>query len=160
MSFELLVRPAACVPVLKTPSTLAAHATQDGEAAIEWGSGPLATAAREATVSGPYTGDDGNSVNPPFDWQEGLSDILYPGDPGYPFSPGDPNYGLGVVIPPDWSPDEETPTYVLDEKERKSHTIRITSAANPSDYVDVEVIDTVAFDSPFGTIVLRFNNPK
>jgi hypothetical protein len=160
MTFEILVRPATAVSVLKPASTAVVPESADDEAVLEWGSGPLATAPRAATESGPTTGSDGGSVNPPFDWQEGLSNILYPGDPGYPLQPGDDGFGLGVEVPPGWTPPEGTPEFVLDEKARKSRTVRITSQTDPANHVDVEVIDAIAFESRIGTIVLRFTNSR
>jgi hypothetical protein len=160
MSFEILVRPAAAVPVLKPGSMIVIPRTEDDEAVLEWGSGPLATAPRTATESGPATASDGGSVNPPFDWQEGLSNILYPGDSGYPLQPGDDGFGLGVEVPPGWTPQEGTPEFVLDEKARKTRTVRITSPTDPANHVDVEVIDAIAFESQIGTIVMRFTNSR
>ena len=65
--------------------------------------------------------------------------------------------GIGPQEPP---PDENVPTFYLDEVSRATHTVRITQQDNPDNWVDVEVIDQLTLSGPAGYYVFRFSNPQ
>jgi hypothetical protein len=126
MTFEILVRPATAVPVLKQGGTPITPTSGDDEAVIEWGRGPLGMVERSATLRSTYTSGPG------FDWEDNFPDT-----------------------PP---PDEEKPEFVFDEISRKTHVVRVSNPTNPENYVDVSVIDVIAFEGPNGIYIFRFTN--
>lgn len=121
MSFEVVVRPAGIVAVLKEKPNQQPIATQDDEAYIEWGRGSL------------------NLVD-----QSTAGDITFNWEDQFPETPEDP----------------QTPTFVFDEVARQTHVVRITQDGKPENYVDVEVIDAIAFNGPSGVYVYRFSNQQ
>ena len=62
MSIEILVRPASAVSVLKNQAVQPATASEDNEALIEWGNGPLGLAERTNVYD---TWDGGGGVSGP-----------------------------------------------------------------------------------------------
>ena len=64
MSIEIVVRPASAVPVLKNQSVKPAIASEDNEAVIEWGNGPLGVAER-TSVYDSYDGGGGGGGSGP-----------------------------------------------------------------------------------------------
>ena len=58
---------------------------------------------------------------------------------------------------PEMDPPVE-PTFLFDEVARMTHVVRITQAGTPENYVDVDVIDAIAFKGPGGTYIYRFTN--
>lgn len=54
----------------------------------------------------------------------------------------------------------EKPIFRWNEVQRQSHSVRITQAGKPENYVDVEVVDAIAFDTGSAYVVLTFTNPK
>lgn len=127
MSLEVVVRSASATNVLKNQQPLVGIESQDDEAYIEWGSGPLSMAERNQVYdSGSFNG--GSFDLPDFNFDD----------------------------PP---PPEEVKQFYFDEIQRQTHTVRITNPTDPSQYVDVEVIDQIAFNSVFGIYIYRFKNP-
>ena len=53
MSIEIVVRPASAISVLKHQSVKPATASEDNDAVIEWGNGPLGLAERMLNRSRP-----------------------------------------------------------------------------------------------------------
>jgi hypothetical protein len=68
MSIEIVVRPASAVPVLKNQPVKPATASEDNEAIIEWGNGPLGVAERTTVYDSYDPGGGGGGDN-------GLSNI-------------------------------------------------------------------------------------
>lgn len=64
MSIEILVRPASAVPVLKNQPGRPATASEDNEASIEWGNGPLGIAERTSVYDTWDGGGDGGGSGP------------------------------------------------------------------------------------------------
>ena len=64
MSIEILVRPASAVSVLKNQAVQPATASEDNEALIEWGNGPLGLAER-TNVYDTWDGGGGGGVSGP-----------------------------------------------------------------------------------------------
>lgn len=54
----------------------------------------------------------------------------------------------------------DVPTFLYDEVARKTHVVRIMQEGNPENYVEVAVIDAIAFKAPSGVHVYRFTNPQ
>lgn len=129
MSFEVVVRPAGIVAVLKEKPNQQPIATQDDEAYIEWGRGSL-------NLSDRSTAGDTD-----FNWEEQFPDIPQIPDPATPEG-------------------QQTPTFVFNEVARQTHVVRITQDGKPENYVDVEVIDAIAFNGPAGVYVYRFTNKQ
>ena len=63
MSIEIVVRPASAVSVLKNQQVKPATASEDTEAIIEWGNGPLGVAER-TSVYDSYDGGGGGASGP------------------------------------------------------------------------------------------------
>ena len=59
MSFEIVVRPASAVPVLKPVTPVPSVTSEDDEAWIEWGTGSLSLASRAEIHDGSYDGNYG-----------------------------------------------------------------------------------------------------
>lgn len=130
MSIEVVVRPATATSILRTQTSSPSTVSQDEEASITWGAGPLGTVERSnAYGTTSYSSGSGSG----WDWDSALD----------------------TPAPP-----PETPQFVFDEIERKTHTVRITDPSNSANYVDVEVIDVIAFNSQFGIYIYRFTNPR
>ena len=55
MSFEIVVRPASAVPVLKSGQQPPTVTSEDDEAYIEWGTGSLSLASRTEIYDGDYS---------------------------------------------------------------------------------------------------------
>ena len=62
MSIEIVVRPASAISVLRKQSVKPATASEDNEAVIEWGNGPLGLAERTSVYD---TWDGGGGVSGP-----------------------------------------------------------------------------------------------
>ena len=62
MSIEIVVRPASAISVLRKQSVKPATASEDNEAVIEWGNGPLGLAERTNVYD---TWDGGGGVSGP-----------------------------------------------------------------------------------------------
>ena len=60
MSIEIVVRPASAISVLRKQSVKPATASEDNEAVIEWGNGPLGLAER-TNVNDTWDGGGGGS---------------------------------------------------------------------------------------------------
>ena len=71
MSIEIVVRPASAISVLRKQSVKPATASEDNEAVIEWGNGPLGLAER-TNVYDTWDGGGGGDP-PPLKW----SDLKY-----------------------------------------------------------------------------------
>lgn len=144
MSFEIIVRPATVTPVLKPGQTSTEPVIEQEEAYIEWGDGPLGMADRGDSYDGGY------NYNPDTgEWEP---------DPGTSSgSSEDFNWEDNFDTPP---PPETTPKYLFNEIERKVHEVKVAQEGKPENYVMVEVIDAISFDSPFGIYIFTFNNPK
>lgn len=130
MSFEIVVRPASAVPVLKNSQQPPAVESADDEAYIGWGTGSLTLATRNEVYDGFY-GSGG-----------GIGD----------------DFGDYPVPPPE--PDPEEPQLIWDEVSRVTHTVRITQSGKPENYVDVEVIDQMTFFFLGKYHLFRFKNPR
>ena len=61
MSIEILVRPASAVSVLKNLPTPPGTASQDNDAVLEWGNGPLGLAERTSVYDTSYATGGGGS---------------------------------------------------------------------------------------------------
>ena len=64
MSIEIVVRPASAISVLKHQSVKPATASEDNDAVIEWGNGPLGIAER-TSVYDTWDGGGGGGVSGP-----------------------------------------------------------------------------------------------
>lgn len=167
MTFEILVRPVAPVPVLNTDGTPVEPPSQNDHAVAEWQGGPGNLIKRKDVyihypspfLQNVHTG--GSAVGGTSGWGWSGNGVAAPND-----GSGDGGGG-GIDSPESYGdtfgddsnkPDDNTPIYSFRERDRKEKTVRISNPTNPQNYVDIAIITAISFDGPGGVYTYSFND--